>query len=103
MRDFFSYYTDGDFGMVKMGNEGICEIDGMRDVWVETNVGRKLKLKNVRQVPNICLKFIPIKVLDIADNHTYFGIGGICKITKKLLVVAKEKSPTTLYMVPAKL
>jgi hypothetical protein len=32
MRDFFSSYTIGDFGMVKMRNKLVCEIVGTRDV-----------------------------------------------------------------------
>ncbi|CAJ2642239.1 unnamed protein product [Trifolium pratense] len=102
-RDFFSSYTIGDFGTVKMGNEGVCKIVGMGDVWVETSIGCKLQLKNVRHVPDIRLNLISIKTLDIEGYHTYFGGGGICKITKGSLVVAKEQSPTSLYRIPVKL
>ncbi|CAJ2658330.1 unnamed protein product [Trifolium pratense] len=102
-RDFFSSYTIGDFGTVKMGNEGVCKIVGMGDVWVETSIGCKLQLKNVRHVPDIRLNLISVKVLDIEGYHTYFGGGGICKITKGSLVVANEQSPTSLYRMPVKL
>ncbi|CAJ2652104.1 unnamed protein product [Trifolium pratense] len=101
--DFFSSYTIGDFGTVKMGNEGVCKIVGMGDVWVETSIGCKLQLKNVRHVPDIRLNVISVKALDIEGYHTYFGGDGICKITKGSLVVAKEQSPTSLYRMPVKL
>ena len=90
-RDFFSSYSAGDFGMVKMGDEGVCKIIGMGDVWVETGIGCKLQLKNVRHVPNIRLNLISVKALDIEGYHTYFGGGGICKITKGSLVVERSK------------
>ncbi|CAJ2628405.1 unnamed protein product [Trifolium pratense] len=102
-RDFFSSFTIGDFGTVKMGNEGVCKIVGMGDVWVETSIGCKLQLKNVRHVPDIRLNVISVKALDIEGYHTYFGGDGICKITKGSLVVAKEQSPTSLYRMPVKL
>ncbi|CAJ2642124.1 unnamed protein product [Trifolium pratense] len=72
-RDFFSSYTIGDFGT------------------------------NVRHVPDIRLNLISVKALDIEGYHTYFGGGGICKITKGSLVVANEQSPTSLYRMPVKL
>lgn len=75
----------------------------MGDVSVETSLGCKLKLKNVGYVPNIRLNSISIKVLDIKGYHTYFVSGGICKITKGLLVVTKEQSHVTFYKIPAKL
>lgn len=86
-----------------MGNEGVCEIVGMRDVWVATSVRCKLKLKNVRHVPDIRLNLIYVKTLDIEGYHIYFGSCGMCKITKGSLVVANEQSPTTLYRMSIKL
>lgn len=59
----------------------------MGDVWAKNYLGWKLKFKNVRHVPNICLNLISVKPLDIEGYHTYFSSGGICKITKCPLVV----------------
>lgn len=68
----------------------------MRDVWLEIGVGYKVKLKNVRLIYDIRLNFISVKAMNIEDYHPYFGRGGICKITKEPLVVAKDKSLITL-------
>lgn len=46
---------------------------------------------------------ISVKALDIEGYHTYFGSGGICKITRSSLVVANEQVPTTLYKVSVNL
>lgn len=64
-----------------MGNKGVCEIVGMRDVWVETDVECKLKLKNVRHVPDIRLKLFMSK-------PWIFKV-----ITLTLVVVACVRSP----------
>ena len=56
--DFFTSYSKRDFECVKMGDEGLSKIVGMGDVLLETNVGCKLLLKDVRHVPNIRLNLI---------------------------------------------
>lgn len=102
-RDFFSSYIVGDFATVKMRNEGVCEIVGMGDFWVETGVGCKFKWKNVRYVPNILLNLIFVKALNIEGYQTYFDSDGMYKITIGLLVVTKEKRSASLYRMSIKL
>ena len=43
----FSSYKVGDHGVVKMGNEGACQIVGIGDVCLTTSIGCKLLLKEV--------------------------------------------------------
>ena len=52
--DFFTSYRIGDFGNVRMGNSGVSQILGIGDICLETSVGNKLVLKDVRHVPDIC-------------------------------------------------
>ena len=52
-RDFFTSYTAGDFGIVKMGNDGLSKVVGTGTICLETNTGSKLILKEVRHVPDI--------------------------------------------------
>ena len=59
-RDFFSSYTSGSFGWVRMGNETKCEIVGMGDVELETSIGCKFVLKDVRHVPEMCFSLISL-------------------------------------------
>lgn len=66
-------------------------------------VGCKLQFKNERHVTDIRPNLISSKVLDIKDYHTYFNSGDLCKIPKRPLVVAKEKSRTCLYKISTKL
>ena len=51
--DFFTTYTEGDYGFVRMGNEGLSKIIGMGNVCLETNLGCKLLLKGVRTFASI--------------------------------------------------
>ncbi|KAJ7005746.1 hypothetical protein NC653_005156 [Populus alba x Populus x berolinensis] len=57
-RDFYTSYTVGDFGQVRMGNQGIASVVGIGDIWLETNTGCKLLLKDVRHVPDMRLHLI---------------------------------------------
>ena len=46
-RDFFSAYTQGDFGQVRMGNDDASRIIGIGNIYLETNLGCRLLLKDV--------------------------------------------------------
>jgi hypothetical protein len=68
-RDFFSSNTNGDFGWVRMGNEAKCKVVGMRDIQLETSIGCKLILKDVRHVLEMRFNFISIRKLDDEGYH----------------------------------
>ncbi|KAI9162145.1 hypothetical protein LWI28_024288 [Acer negundo] len=101
-RDYFSSYISGQFGHVKMRSDVECKIVGMGDIWVNTDVGCKLLLKNVRHVPNIRLNLIYIGLFDDEGYSNHFSEGKL-KLTKRLLVVAKGKKFNSLYMTYATL
>ncbi|KAF7115099.1 hypothetical protein RHSIM_RhsimUnG0064500 [Rhododendron simsii] len=101
-RDFFASYIHGDFGHVRMGNEGVSKIVGMGDVCLETNTGCKLLLKDVRHVPDIRLNLISAGKLDDEGYKNQFG-DGKWKLSKGSLVVARGKKSSTLYLMQAKL
>ena len=56
-RDFFAYYTFGDFGSVRMGNDGSAKAIGMGGVHLETSKGTVLILKNVKHILYIHMNF----------------------------------------------
>jgi len=100
--DYFASYRDSDFGYVRMRNNGVSKVIDMGDVYLETNVGCNLFLKNVRHVPNIRLYLISIGTLD--DNsycNSFFD--GKWKLTKCSTVVAKGKKTGSLYTMHADL
>ncbi|KAF7130883.1 hypothetical protein RHSIM_Rhsim10G0164600 [Rhododendron simsii] len=101
-RDFFASYIHGDFGHVRMGNEGVSKIVGMGDVCLETNTGCKLLLKDVRHVPDIRLNLISAGKLDDEGYKNQFG-DGKWKLSKGSLVVARGKKSSTLYLMQSKL
>ena len=74
-RNFFSSYTNGSFGWVKMGNEAKCEIVGMEDVELETSIGCKLVLKDVKHVPEMRFSLISVGKLDNEGYHSHLGKG----------------------------
>ncbi|KAF7129820.1 hypothetical protein RHSIM_Rhsim10G0014000 [Rhododendron simsii] len=100
--DFFTSYNEGDFGCVRMGNEGLSKIVGMGNICLETNIGCKLVLKDVRHVPDIRLNLISTGKLDDEGYNNHFG-NGKWKLTKGSLVVAKGNKTCSLYMMKGKI
>ncbi|VFQ72060.1 unnamed protein product [Cuscuta campestris] len=95
-KDFFTSYTPGDYGVLKMGNDGRSQVVGIGVVVLETKAGMKLVLKNVRHAPDIRLNLISTSVLDDEGYMSTFG-DGQCKLTKGSLIVARGKKCSGLY------
>jgi transposase InsO family protein len=100
--DFFTSYNEGDYGVVRMGNEGVSKIVGMGNVCLETSVGCKLVLKDVRHVPDIRLNLISTGKLDDEGYKNHFG-DGKWKLIKGSLVVAKGNKTCSLYTMKGKI
>lgn len=73
-RDFYSSYTSGDYGIVKMGNNGLSKIVGIGDVCLKFDTGMELVLRNVKHVPDMRLNVIFAGLLD-DDGYNNFGNG----------------------------
>ena len=54
----FSSYTTGDYDYVKMGNDGACQVVGIREVWLLTSTDCRIILKDMRHVLDIRLNLI---------------------------------------------
>ena len=63
-RDYFISYVNGDYGHVRIGNEGASKIVGIRDICLETSIDCKLLLQDVRHTPDIRLNLIFTGKLD---------------------------------------
>ncbi|PKI56506.1 hypothetical protein CRG98_023144 [Punica granatum] len=100
-RDFFSSYTIGDYGYVKMGNEQSCKIVGIGDVCLETELGCKLLLKKVRHVLEIRLNLISTGQLDDEGYNNEFS-DERWKFSKGSLIVARGQKTDTLYRLRAR-
>ncbi|RVW79299.1 Retrovirus-related Pol polyprotein from transposon TNT 1-94 [Vitis vinifera] len=69
-KDFFTSYTSGDFGSVRMGNDGSAKAIGMGDVRLETSNGTMLTLKNVKHIPDIRMNLISTGKLEMKGFAT---------------------------------
>ena len=74
-REYFTSYTSGDFGYVRMGNRDTSTIVGKGTVCIETSIGFKLTLENMRHVPDIRLNLLLVGKLDDIGLGSYFGEG----------------------------
>ncbi|XP_056165610.1 uncharacterized protein LOC130137702 [Syzygium oleosum] len=101
-QDLFTSYSTGNFGFVKMGNDGTSKITGMGNIYLETNVGCTLLLKDVRHVPDMRLNLISTSKLD-DEGYSNFFSNGKWKLTKGNLVVAKGEKTCSLYITQSKL
>ena len=100
-KEWFSTYEEGDYGHLKMGNRSEAKIAGIGDVWLKTNNGSKLLLKNVRHVPDIRLNLISTGMLDDDGYLNFFG-NGTWKLTRGNMIVARGTKRFTLYEMQAK-
>ena len=72
-----------------MRNEAKCEIVGIGDVELETSIGCKLVLKDVRHILEMRFSLISVGKLDDEGYHSHLG-DGKWKLTKGSLVLARE-------------
>ena len=89
----------GDFGKVKMGNQGISNIIGVGDIDMMTNSWCIHSLKDVRHVPEMRLNLISVGKLDDAGMISQFG-GGRWKLTHGNLIMARGRKEGSLYVMP---
>ena len=100
-REYFSSYTSGDFGYVRMGNDGSSKIIGAGSVCLETSTGCRLVLRDVRHVPDIRLSLISAGLLDDQGYANKF-CDGKWKLSKGSLIVARGKKQRSLYVMQAR-
>ena len=100
--DLFTSYRTGDFGNVRMRNNGVSKIVSIGDIFLKTSIGNKLVLKDVRHTLDIHLNLISIGRLDYEGFTNSFGESK-WKLTKCSLVVTRGKKHNTLYVMEAKL
>ena len=73
-----------------MGNNSTSNIVGIGDIFLETNVGCKLILKDVRHILDLRLNLIFVGKLDEEGFDNRFS-NGCWKLTKGSLMVARGK------------
>nr|GFC64190.1 retrovirus-related Pol polyprotein from transposon TNT 1-94 [Tanacetum cinerariifolium] len=72
-KEYFSSYTPGDFGVVRMCNTGLSRIPGIEDICLKFVTGMELVLHNVKHVPDIRLNIISTGLLDEDGYHKSSG------------------------------
>ncbi|RVX00702.1 Retrovirus-related Pol polyprotein from transposon TNT 1-94 [Vitis vinifera] len=100
-KDFFTSYTSGDFGSVRMGNDGSAKAIGMGDVRLETSNGTMLTLKNVKHIPDIRMNLISTGKLDDEGFCNTFR-DSQWKLARGSMVIAKGNKSSSLYLMQAR-
>ncbi|RVW34206.1 Retrovirus-related Pol polyprotein from transposon TNT 1-94 [Vitis vinifera] len=100
-KDFFTSYTSGDFGSVRMGNDGSAKSIGIGDVRLETSNGTMLTLKNVKHISDIRMNLISTGKLDDEGFCNTFR-DSQWKLTRGSMVIAKGNKSSSLYLMQAR-
>ncbi|VFQ61284.1 unnamed protein product [Cuscuta campestris] len=87
----------GDFGKVRLADDGALDVTGMGDIVLKTPVGF-WTLKDVRVVPGLKKSLISVRQLDEQGHEVKFG-NGQWKVVKGNLVMARGRKSGSLYMV----
>ena len=96
-KEYFTSYTSGVTGQVRMGNSGASTIVGKGTICIETNTGCRLVLDDVRHVPDIRLNLLSVGIFDDIRHGSYFG-DAKWKLTKGSLIVARGSGQGNLYV-----
>ena len=96
-KEYLSSYTSGDYGYVKMGNDGSCRIVGMGNVCLMTFIGCRMVLRDVRHVLDVRLNLIPLGRLDDVGYSSAFQ-NGVWKFCKGSLIVVSTQKQNIRYM-----
>ncbi|RDY07894.1 hypothetical protein CR513_07940, partial [Mucuna pruriens] len=99
-KEFFTSYTVGDFGVLKMGNDGVTKVISVGDVCLQTNTGMQLWLRGVKHAPDVRFNLISMHMLDDGGYDNHFGHKK-WKLTKGNLVVARGEKISKLYWTKA--
>jgi len=86
-KELFTSYTSGDFGMLKMGNDGVFKVIDICEVCLQTNMGMQLLLKRVKHAPDIRFNLISVQMLDDSGYENHFG-SEKWKLSRGNLIVA---------------
>lgn len=88
LHDGILYVLYGNFGYLKMINDGEGKVIGIGDICLETDSAFKLNLKDVKHVSVIRLNLIPAGKLE-DDGYCNSFVKRQWKLTKGSLIVAK--------------
>ena len=101
-REFFSSYTPGNFGVVKMGNNLFSKGIDKGDVCLIMENGTRLVLRDVRHIADMHLNLISVSRLDDEGLCSTFK-DGKWKLTKGSMVMARGLKCFMLYVMHAKI
>ncbi|RDX66455.1 hypothetical protein CR513_54773, partial [Mucuna pruriens] len=99
-KQFFTSYTISDFGVLKMGNDGVTKVIAFGNVCLLTNTGMQLWLRGIKYALDVRFNLIFVHMLDDGGYDNHFGHGK-WKLTKGNLVVARGEKISKLYWTKA--
>uniref|UniRef100_A0A2N9JBN6 Uncharacterized protein n=1 Tax=Fagus sylvatica TaxID=28930 RepID=A0A2N9JBN6_FAGSY len=96
-KEIIQNYVAGNFGKVYLADDETLDVVGMREIHIKMPNGSTWKIQKVQHIPSLKRNLISIGKLDEEGDAILF-IGGIWKITKGAMVVARGRNIDTLFM-----
>ena len=93
-------YVAGDYGVVYLADGEPLRIIGVGDVEIKLPNNSTWRLQQVRHVPELKKNLISVGQLDESGHSINFS-GGMWKVSKGVMILARGKKTGTLYMTPA--
>ncbi|KAG8385877.1 hypothetical protein BUALT_Bualt03G0090800 [Buddleja alternifolia] len=100
-RDIFTSYTPGKFGDVRTANHGVIECIGVGEICLEISNGSKMVLKDVKHIPSVRLNLLSVGKL-CGEKYDSLFSGDTWKLRKGVMVLARGKQHSNLYLTRAK-
>lgn len=95
-REWFSSFEKIDSGVVIMGNDNSCQVEGVCIVWIKMCDGVVREVDDVRYVPQLKKNLMSLRVLE-SQGHKITMEHGVLNVTKGSLVVMTGVRDRNLY------
>ena len=96
-KDLFTTFEPVDSGVVLMGNDAQCKVEGIGTIQIKTHDGIVRTLANVRYVPDLKRNLISLGTLE-SLGCKYSAEGGVLKVSKGALILLKANRIGSLYV-----
>ncbi|KAG8370165.1 hypothetical protein BUALT_Bualt14G0088900 [Buddleja alternifolia] len=100
-RDIFTSYTPGKFEDVRTADHEVIECICVGEICLETSNGSKMVLKDVKHIPSVRLNLLSVGKL-CGEKYDSLFSGDTWKLCKGVMVLARGKQHSNLYLTRAK-
>ena len=95
-REWFSQFRSCQGGIVLLGDDGICKVEGIGTIQIKSKNNTVVTLEDVRYVPQLKRNLLSLNAFDSAGFEGRWGRGSIT-VNKGILTLLRARLTGTLY------